>query len=487
VISAAQALPRFAAQPARRCRRGFLALLTPLTLALALGACEDSSGQALPAYAADAAAADSLETARLAAERARQDSIAAWEERFGNRVPRPDAIRALYVNAWAAGSRTRMAELIRVARETEINAFVIDIKESDTYLAYASTEIELAQEIGADQRPASRWLPELVETLQEEGIYPIARIVVFKDRMLAEKRPDLAIQHVDGGVWKDQHGKPWVDPYNRIVWDYNIDIAGEALEMGFSEVQWDYVRFPDVVASLQRTMAFPNSDGVSREDNIRAFIEYSRERLREYRVPITADVFGLATHVEGGVGIGQQWEKLIEVADALLPMVYPSHYYTGMYGFRHPNAHPYEIVRISMQEAVERTEYVRNQGSPVGEVIPWLQAFSASWLDNIQYGPEHVRNQIEATYAAGLKSWVLWNPGSRYQLYYPALRGADGSPSLLERNGWRPTAWEVPRARLSLVIRQREAAEQAARLARDSAAPISPDTIPGARAITTQR
>jgi hypothetical protein len=459
------------------------AIVVPLlALAVVLGGCADAGGSAVPARADAVAAPDSAGLARLAAERAREDSIAAWKERFGDRVPRPDSIRALYVNAWAAGSRSRMAELIRVARETEINAFVIDIKESDTYLTYRNTGIALAKEIGADQRPASVWFPELIETLKEEGIYPIARIVVFKDRMLAEKRPDLAIRHTNGGVWKDQKGKPWVNPYSRVVWDYNIDIAREALEMGFSEVQWDYVRFPDVVASLQRTMAFPGSEGVSRAENIRRFIEHSRERLAEYRAPITADVFGLATHVEGDVGIGQQWETLIDAVDAILPMVYPSHYYTGMYGLRHPNAHPYEILRISMQEAVERTEHVRSQGREVGEVIPWLQAFSATWIDNITYGPEHLRNQIQATYDAGLASWVLWNPGSRYQIFYPALRGADGSPSEIERRGWQATRWEVPRGRMSVVIRQREAAERRARLAADSAASPAPAEAPAAAA-----
>lgn len=458
-----------------RSRRPFCAsracVLPLLALVAALAGCEDPEARARPAFAAEDAAADADTLVPRTAERAREDSLAAWQARFGARVPRPDTIRALYVNGWAAGSRSRMAELIRVARETEINAFVIDLKESDTYLVYDSTAIALAREIGAHERPASRWLPELVRTLQREGIYPIARIVVFKDRLLAERRPDLAIRHVDGGVWKDQKGKPWVNPYSREIWDYNIAIAREALEMGFSEIQWDYVRFPDVVASLRRSMSFPGAEGVSREDNIRNFLEYSKRQLAEYRVPITADVFGLSTHVEGDVGIGQQWEKLIEVADALLPMVYPSHYYAGMYGFRHPNAHPYEIVRISMQEAVERTEWVRRQGRPAGEVIPWLQAFSASWLDDIRYGPAHLRNQIQAVYDAGLTSWVLWNPGSRYQIYYPALRGADGSLSPLEQSGWQATRWEVPRSRLSLAIRKREAAEREAaeRLAADTA------------------
>ncbi len=458
--------------------RASIPLLATLLLGLALGACENTDAQASRAYALEGGEErmDSAEVARLAAEQARADSIAQWKARFGNRVPRPDSMRALYVNGWAAGSRSRMAELIRVARETEINAFVIDIKESDTYLVYDSTAIPLALEIGAHERPASKWLPRLVKELQEEGIYPIARIVVFKDRMLAEKRPDLAIRHTNGGVWKDNRGKPWVNPYNRTVWDYNVAIAREALDMGFSELQWDYVRFPDVTGTVRQSMVFPGSGGKSMEDNIRDFIVYSKEQLRDYQVPVTADVFGQVTHMDGDSGIGQQWEKLIEVADALLPMVYASHYYTGFYGFRHPNAHPYEILRISMQEAVERTELVRQEGKPVGEIVPWLQAFSAPWVDQIQYGPAHVRNQIQATYDAGLTSWVLWNPGSRYQVYYPAFRGADGSLSPLEQGGWKATRWEVPRTRLSRVILRREAAERAARVA--EAAQEAEDVLP---------
>jgi hypothetical protein len=309
-----------------------------------------------------------------------------------------------------------------------------------------------------------------MDTLQAHGIYPIARIVVFKDRMLAEKKPDMAIRHVNGGVWKDQKGKPWVNPYDRRVWDYNVAIAREALDMGFAEVQWDYVRFPDVTESLRRTMAFPGAGGKSRADNIHDFIVYSRRQLASYRVPVTADVFGLVTHMENDVGIGQNWEKVITAADAVLPMVYPSHYYAGMYGFQRPNAHPYEIVRISMQEAVERTKIVADQGRKTGEVVPWLQAFTADYLrDGLTYGPGQLRNQIQATYDAGLKSWVLWNPGSNYQVYYPALRPKDGSPSPLERGGWRPLRWEVPRRRMSTVIRAHEAAQRAAAQASDSA------------------
>jgi hypothetical protein len=439
-----------------------------------LAACGGDEG---PGGAAAKGGRAGTDSAAVAA-RGREDSAAAFRARFGNRVPRPDSLRALYVNGWAAGGRTRMRELIRIADETEINAFVIDVKESDTYLTHDSTGIALAKEIGADTIPRSKWLPALLDTLRAHRIYPIARIVVFKDRMLAERKPDMAIRHTDGSVWLDQKGKPWVNPYDRRVWDYNIAIAREALDMGFSEIQWDYVRFPDVTDARRRTMAFPGSNGKSRDQNIEEFIRYSREQLAAYRVPVTADVFGLVTHLEGDVGIGQNWERVITAADAVLPMVYPSHYFGGVYGFTRPNAHPYEMVRISMADAVERTRAVQAQGKKTGEIIPWLQAFTADYLhDGITYGPSHVRQQIAATYDSGLKSWVLWNPGSNYAVYLPALRPADGSPSQLERGGWKPLGWQPPRGRMSIVVRRMD--QQASRAAADTLRGTAADSARG--------
>ena len=393
-------------------------------------------------------------------ERRAADSLSAWRAKFGNRVPRPDSVRALYVNAWAAGSRTRMANLIRIADATEINAFVIDIKESDTYLAYTNTEIPLAKEIGADKRPATTWLPALIDTLQAHDIYSIARIVVFKDRMLAERKTELAIRHANGSVWRDNKGGAWVNPYDRRVWDYNVAIAREALAMGFSELQWDYVRFPDVTAKARAVMSYPGSNGSSRADNIRDFIIYSKEKLRDFQVPVTVDVFGLVTHLEDDVGIGQQWEKIVTAADAVLPMVYPSHYYTGLYGFQRPHANPYEIVRLAMTDAQLRSEWVRDSAKVrVGEVMPWLEAMS---IRGMTYGPNELRRQIQGAYDAGLKSWALWNPASRFAEFEDALRPASGGPSPLERRGWTPPQWTVPRERLSRSIVRRDRLARAA-------------------------
>jgi hypothetical protein len=429
-----------------------------LFLAASVAACDRVAGGNAKAQAPSGKGTPPTATQRTA------DSAAAWRTKFGNRVPRPDSVRALYVNAWAAGSRARMAELIRVADETEINAFIIDIKESDTFLTYDKTAIPLAKEIGSDQRPASTWLKRLVDTLQAHSIYPIARIVVFKDRMLAEKKPELAIRHVNGSVWRDNKGGAWVNPYDRRVWDYNVAIAREALDMGFSELQWDYVRFPDVTANMRKVMTYPGNGGKSRADNIRDFILYSKEQLREYQVPVTADVFGLVTHLEGDVDIGQNWEKIITAADVVLPMIYPSHYSTGLYGLQRPHANPYEVVRLASTDAVERTTWARDSmKARVGEVMPWLEAMS---IRGLHYGPNELRRQIQGVYDAGLKSWALWNPGSRYSEFADALRpAAAGTLSPLERRGWIAPKWTLPRDRLSKVIWKRE---QLARAAADS-------------------
>jgi hypothetical protein len=347
-----------------------------------------------------------------------------------------------------------MAEIIRIADATEVNALIVDIKESDTYLTYTGTTIPLAREIGADKRPATTWLPELVDTLRAYGIYSIARIVVFKDRMLAERQPDLAIKHVNGGLWRDNKGGAWVNPYDRRVWDYNIAIAREALAMGFSEVQWDYVRFPDVTDRARATMAFPGSNGVSRADNIRDFLRHSKEQLKDFGVPVTADVFGLVTHLEDDVGIGQNWEKVISASDAVLPMVYPSHYYAGLYGFPRPGLKPYEVVRLAVADAVERSRFLADSAKvSVGEVRPWLEAMS---IRGLRYGPAELRAQIQGAYDAGATGWALWNPGSRFGEFVDAFRPADGGLSPVEQRGWRPPAWDLPRDRLSRVTQRRD-------------------------------
>lgn len=334
------------------------------------------------------------------------------------RVPKPEAVRGIYLNAWAAGSRRRVQALIELAEATEINSFVIDVKDATGYVSYR-TRSELAREIGADREIRIANIRGLLDELRERGIYPIARIVVFKDPLLAERRPDLAIQRSDGSVWVDHHGEKWVDPYNREIWDYAIELAREAVELGFSEVQWDYVRFPDVPQSYMREAVYPARQDRPRVQAIREFLDYSREELKDLGVPVTADVFGLTTSAGDDMGIGQKWEELVDVTDVLLPMVYPSHYARGSYGIAHPNSSPYATVKTAMEHALRRTDGVEGAAS----IRPWLQDFT---LGSPRYGPEYVRAQIRAVYDVGLTEWILWNPGARYTA---AALAPEGGPA----------------------------------------------------------
>lgn len=320
------------------------------------------------------------------------------------RVPRPDSVKALYLNAWAAGSPAKFAKLVAVADSTEINSFVIDVKEGGE-ISYAS-QLPLAKAIGAN-RTYIRDIRGRLTTMREHGIYPIARIVVFKDPVLASARPQYAVKNADGSVWLDNKGTAWVDSYNRDVWDYNIALAREAIMLGFAEVQWDYVRFSDAPRSYLARAVYPAAAGRRKDDAIREFLLYSREKLKDLNVPVTADVFGLTVSTSGDMGIGQQWEKMIDAVDVILPMVYPSHFIAGNYGLRNPNAAPYHTILRSMEDAVRRSKAVPNAAI----IRPWLQAFT---LGPPKYGPAHVRAQIEAVYDAGLKEWVLWSPGSNY-------------------------------------------------------------------------
>ena len=322
------------------------------------------------------------------------------------RIRMPESVRGIYIGAWSAGSAERLDRLIELADETEINAFVIDVKDVTGEVSYAS-RVPLVEQVGATRRIKIRDMRAMLARLRSHGIYPIARIVVFKDPLLASARPEWAIRRKDGSTWEDNNGIRWVDSFNRDVWDYNIELAREAIALGFSEIQWDYVRFPDVPGSYMRDAVYPAQADRSKADGIRDFMIYSRSRLDSLDAPLTADVFGVTTSATHDVGIGQVWEKMADVMDVLLPMVYPSHYPSGTWGYDNPNGAPYEIVKKAMGHGVARSRSIRG----AAEIRPWLQAFT---MGEPEYGPRQIRAQIEAVYDSGLDSWILWHPGVRY-------------------------------------------------------------------------
>ena len=184
----------------------------------------------------------------------------------------------------------------------------------------------------------------------------------------------------------------------------------EAVAMGFAEIQYDYVRFPDEPPSRRASAVYAaRSEGESPRQGVMHGLTILAERTRSLKVPFTIDVFGLTTTATGDLGIGQVWEDLVQVADAVLPMVYPSHYNRGEYGFKHPNSEPYGVIHRALRDAKRRSEKV---GGTTAEIRPYLQAFT---LGAPAYGPEHVRAQIRAGEDLGVTSWVLWNPRSVYE------------------------------------------------------------------------
>lgn len=326
-------------------------------------------------------------------------------------------VKGIYMTGSTVGYENRFNELVDLISKTELNSVVIDIKDDFGELTYPS-DISFAKEIGADRNIKVENVNTILEILREKEIYPIARIVTFKDRIAASEKPELAIKSKDGSVWRDNKGDAWLNPYNKDSWEYPIEIAEEAALKGFKEIQFDYVRFP----SDGKTKEIDYGQAENNKTMAKAiseFLEYARERLEPLGVYVSADVFGLATTAEDDLGLGQHLETIATSVDIISPMVYPSHYALGSFGVEYPDAEPYKIVYISLSTALERMEKIPDNKHKA-LIRPWLQDFSAPWLKKqygpnyTNYGPEEIKAQIKACKDLGLKEWIFWNAGNVY-------------------------------------------------------------------------
>ena len=327
------------------------------------------------------------------------------EPLFDNMTAEP--IKAIYVNAWAFGG-SKLAQLVRLADSTEINAFVVDVKDDTGCLLYPS-QVKVAQDIGATKCVRTKDVQSRLDTLRAHDIYAIARFVVAKDPLLAERKPKWSVQRRDGsGLWRDRINIAWVDAYNDSVWIYASQLAEEAIRLGFNEVQFDYVRFPDEPKEAMAEAVFgARKPGETQRAGVQAGIGILVKRLQPLGVPITFDIFGLTSSATGDLGIGQEWEDFITVAYVVLPMVYPSHYYRGRYGLAWPNGEPYRVVRNALSEAIERSRPYAKAAT----IRPYLQAFTLG-RRKPRYSPHEIREQIRAAEELGIDTWVLWNPRS---------------------------------------------------------------------------
>lgn len=339
---------------------------------------------------------------------------------------RRNEARALYIGAAANIDAT-----LEIIRATEVNAVVLDLKESDG-IKYASN-VQLAIDSGS-VKPAFN-LGDVVSRLHAEDVIVIGRIVCFKDPILAEARPDISIKDSSGKslFFTNEGSKPFVSPFNQEVWQYNIDIALEAIEHGVDEIQFDYVRFPTGGTTTGNKPYFgPEGEVPTRVQAINRFLQTSKIYIQDERgIPLGADVFGIIiTSDLDGSNIGQDWTTVgLSGIDSVSPMIYPSHYandstshYTGNgkgsmingVHFTKPDHKPYEVMYNALmagQEATEQPAYAVNR--------PYLQAFTAAYLPSgyyIDYGPAEIKAQIQAIYDAGYKEWICWNPRAQYPI-----------------------------------------------------------------------
>lgn len=336
----------------------------------------------------------------------------------------PDAVRGIYVTGPAAGGN-KLNELINYVDETDLNAMVIDIKDDKGNVTYKTENPDSPYAgIGKDYIKNPR---AMLKKFEDKQIYPIARVVVFKDSLLAKEKPELSF--LDGEkVWKNGRGEAFVNPFLKEVWDYNVGIAIEAAKMGFKEIQFDYVRFPEGFENKEDDLKYDvgeydeakMSHTAKRVQAVTDFVSYARKQLEPYDVEVSVDIFGYAATLPEAPGIGQNFTKISENVDVISSMIYPSHW-TSYFGIEKPDLEPYNLVK----------EYAKLENGKLKELKtpptsrPWLQDFTASYLGdgNYQrYGKEEVEAQIKALNDNGIDEYLLWNAANRY------TKGVDYTP-----------------------------------------------------------
>jgi hypothetical protein len=336
----------------------------------------------------------------------------------------PDFVKGIYMTACVAGTPSFRAKLLKLAKETEINSIIIDVKDYTGTVSFKTDHPSFIDNAGTGCKVSD--MAEFIETLHNNDIYVIGRITAFQDPYLAKIHPDWAVKkNSDKNInWKDGKGISYIDAGNKEMWKYLVDLGKESYAIGFDEINYDYIRFPSdgdmkdiyfpwsnniLISNIARPAIGTSTPVVKGGKSIvmRSFFEYLHENFKDTGIIISADLFGMTATNYDDLNIGQVIEDAAPNFDFVAPMVYPSHYPSGFNGYKNVNEHPYDIVNYSMAIAAKRLVAIGE--SPL-KLRPWLQ-------DNdypVHYTPEMVRAQIQATYDAGLTSWMLWDAGNTY-------------------------------------------------------------------------
>ena len=330
-------------------------------------------------------------------------------------------VRALYLNRHAAKPATpQFRQALQIIEATPMNALIIDMKNVKGDLTYHSNLPE-AKRSGASRYATIRNIRAYVRNLKSRGIYLIARIAVFKDKRQARTYPSRAVHTPGGRVWRDRHGESWVDPFDPKARNYTLNIAEEVARLGFDEINFDYIRFP-----AHKWLRYDRADTqTNRIDAIDSFLQEAENRLHPLGVKVSIDLFGYVLWNRSDLGIGQVLERMAPHVDYLCPMLYPSGFSRGSVETSNPAAHPYRIVRISLEKGIAR-------GVAPSKFRPWLQSFRDYTYSRHQYREHEIAAQIRAAEQSGVSGWLLWNPSSRFPYINARLFSHVGEASAQE-------------------------------------------------------
>lgn len=340
----------------------------------------------------------------------------------GRNFPYPeDGVKGVFATAHSAGG-SRMDYLTDLLNNTELNAMVIDIKDD-----HGNVTLELDSDNELVNQMTNNLIgdpQELMDHLEENNIYPIARIVVFKDSILAKEKPEWSFTHDNGEVWSNRRGESFVNPYLKEVWDYNVEIAIQAAKLGFKDIQFDYVRFPEGFETRDRELNYghghygSDSEDVinmeSRNQAVTDFVAYAREQLQPYGADLSVDIFGYAAVVRETPGIGQSFPGIAKEVDVISSMIYPSHWGLGNLDVAIPDLDPYQVV---YNYSIIENEIMEELGEDAPVSRPWIQDFTASYLGAgyyKRYGAQEVTEQVRALHENGINEFLLWNAGNTY-------------------------------------------------------------------------
>ena len=321
----------------------------------------------------------------------------------------PEKVKGIYMTGYVFSNQILREKLIKLIKETELNSVVIDIKDAQGRIMFEPKSNELKD---WPQSPAlinyDEYQKKLTE-LQSENIYTIARITTFQDPEPAKKFNQLTLKTKTGGVWYDYRGLNWFDMTNQVVWDLIIKQTEEAYLIGFDEVQFDYIRFPS--DGNLKTIQYKNfKTGQKKYELMNDFYKYLSSGLSDIKIPLSIDLFGLTYWQRDDenydLGIGQKLTDVGKYFNYISPMLYPSHYYSGVMGFNNPAQHPYEIINKSLKDGI----VILTKSSSTALNRPWIQDFDLG----ANYDASMIKKQIQACDDNNCSGWLLWNASNKY-------------------------------------------------------------------------